>query len=100
TWEVDGAYFGVPLQNYWGWWLTTFVTLTLFLLPFRGTGSRPDNPSLDRLAVIAYALTGIGEISGALVLGHGGPALAGFFAMSPWVILGWMATREQVTLQT
>ena len=19
TWEVDGAYFGVPLQNYWGW---------------------------------------------------------------------------------
>lgn len=94
-WEVGGAYFGVPLQNYWGWWLTTFVTLTLFLLPFRGAGSRPEvNPALDRLAVIAYALTGLGEISGALVLGQGGPALAGFFAMSPWVIMGWLAARE------
>ena len=31
-WEVEGAYFGIPLQNYWGWWLTVFVTFMLFLM--------------------------------------------------------------------
>ena len=31
VWEVEGAYFGIPLQNYWGWWLTIFVTFILFL---------------------------------------------------------------------
>lgn len=25
TWEDGGAYFGVPIQNFVGWWLTTFV---------------------------------------------------------------------------
>ncbi|NTW35817.1 MAG: carotenoid biosynthesis protein, partial [Syntrophobacteraceae bacterium] len=24
VWEADSAYFGIPLQNFWGWWLTTF----------------------------------------------------------------------------
>ena len=27
VWEVQGAYFGVPLQNFWGWWLITFTAL-------------------------------------------------------------------------
>ena len=30
VWDVPGAYFGIPLQNYWGWWLTIFVTFILF----------------------------------------------------------------------
>jgi len=25
----------------------------------------------------------------------GGAALAGFFAMSPWAVMGWMAAGEQ-----
>ena len=31
VWEQPGAYFGIPLQNYWGWWLTIFITFWLFL---------------------------------------------------------------------
>lgn len=31
VWEVDGAFFGVPLQNYWGWWLTIFLTFLIFI---------------------------------------------------------------------
>ena len=42
VWEVEGAYFGVPLQNYWGWWLTTFVTFLLFLVLGGATLSKPD----------------------------------------------------------
>ncbi len=41
-WVWDGLlstrpYFGVPLQNYWGWWLTTFVTFALFLVISRAS---------------------------------------------------------------
>ena len=90
VWEVEGAYFGVPLQNYWGWWLTTFVALTLFLwwgrlAPHRST--RQFN-NFNRLAVISYAITGLGNVIAALLIGLDGPALAGLFAIAPWVLLG------------
>lgn len=29
-WVIEGAYFGIPVQNFWGWWLTTFTTFLLF----------------------------------------------------------------------
>lgn len=29
-WAIEGAYFGIPVQNFWGWWLTTFTTFLLF----------------------------------------------------------------------
>jgi putative membrane protein len=94
VWEVDGPYFGVPLQNYWGWWLTTFVALFLFMILTRYTPDRR-SPSFDRLVLVSYALIGLTEIISALVLGLGGPALAGFFAMLPWVLWGWTAMRQQ-----
>jgi len=90
VWEVEGAYFGVPLQNYWGWWLTTFITLTVYLLLNRGTDSSPRSASFDQLALVSYMLIGLAEVSAALVLGLSGPAMAGFFAMFPWVLWGWM----------
>jgi uncharacterized membrane protein len=35
VWEVEGAFFGIPLPNYWGWWLIVFTTFALFLLSTR-----------------------------------------------------------------
>ena len=32
VWEQPGAYFGIPIHNFWGWWLTIFVTFTLFVI--------------------------------------------------------------------
>lgn len=32
TWEGGGAYFGVPIQNFVGWWLTTFVFFVIVTL--------------------------------------------------------------------
>ena len=101
VWEVEGDYFGVPLQNYWGWWLTTFVALALFVWlgridPARRPARQPN--SFDRLAVISYAITGLGNVIAALLMGLGGPALAGLFAVAPWVLLGlrsaWGEMRE------
>jgi putative membrane protein len=43
VWEAGGAYFGVPLQNFMGWMVTT---LTIYLL----VGPRP-LASLSRPAV-------------------------------------------------
>jgi uncharacterized membrane protein len=88
-WEVDGAYFGIPLQNFWGWWLTTFVTFLVFLLVTRYLAQPTENRN-DRLAVLSYATTGLGNTIGAFLVGLGGPALVGLFAMAPWAVMGWI----------
>jgi putative membrane protein len=88
VWEVEGAYFGIPLQNFWGWWVTTFVTFGLFTWLGNLAPSTETSPRFDRLAVTSYAVTGLGAIFVDLQTGLGGAALAGLFAMAPWVILG------------
>lgn len=100
VWEVDGAYFGVPLQNYWGWWLTTFATLLLFL--WLG-GIKPQAVDqrasiFDRLALVSYAVTGLSAVLADLIWGLKGPALVGLFAMGPWLIIGWMITKDRGTI--
>jgi len=91
VWDQPGAYFGVPLQNYWGWWLTIFVTFVLFLFlgnPKAGEGVQ-GNERFARLAVISYAITGLSSVLVDFQSGLGGPALVGLFAMLPLVWLAW-----------
>jgi uncharacterized membrane protein len=96
VWEIEGAYFGIPLQNYWGWWLTTFSVFLVYWLVTRQNGE-PAKVRDDRLAIVSYAITGL---SGFLVCldpdatGLGGAALAGFFAMFPWAVMGWIRAGE------
>ena len=94
TWEVDGVYFGIPLQNFWGWWLTTFVTFLIFLV-FTRSLPQPSDGRNDRLAVLSYATTGLGNTVGAFLTGLAGPALVGFFAMAPWVVIGWIRSSSE-----
>lgn len=89
VWEVQGAYFGVPLQNYWGWWLTVFTTFVLYLLVIRNRPSVKE-AGFDRLAIAAFMITGYGNVISALTVNLAGPALAGFFALTPWVLLTWL----------
>ena len=91
VWDQPGAYFDVPLQNYCGWWLTIFVAFLLFLLlgKIQPGEALPWEGSFTRLAVISYAVTGLSSILVDLQSGLGGPALAGLFAMLPWVVLAW-----------
>jgi len=89
VWEVQGAYFGVPLQNFWGWWLTTFVVFLLFLR-IGGARSLPSRIRLDPLALLLYLLTAAGDVVAAFLAGLDGVALAGLFATLPWWWAGWV----------
>jgi uncharacterized membrane protein len=95
-WEKPGAYFGIPLQNYWGWWLTIFVAFLLFLWLGRLTPEKlaTSDRRFERQAVILYAITGLSTIIVCLQIGLGGPALVGVFAMLPWVVVGWRFQKE------
>jgi uncharacterized membrane protein len=89
VWDVNGAYHGIPLQNFWGWWLTVFTTYALYML-ISGKGFRGSRGSSDRLAAASYLITTLGMVLGSLLAGAGELALIGFFSMSPWVIAGFL----------
>ena len=89
VWESDGAYFGIPIQNYLGWWVTSFTILAIYGLLRQRWSERGPHPDIhfDRQAIGCYAITGFGSVLGALLAGLNGAALAGFFAMLPWVLV-------------
>jgi uncharacterized membrane protein len=68
VWEKGGAYFGVPLRNYAGWLLTTFLVYCGAGLIWRGTESRRNGSRVAArrvtagfaaLPVVVYAVHGI-----------------------------------------
>jgi len=101
VWEAEGMYFGIPLQNYWGWWLTTFTVFVVFLFlrprvldaykPAAGAGNRL--AGYDALAVICYAVTGLSNAVGATLMGLTGPALVGLALMGAGVA-AWLLRRK------
>jgi len=93
VWEVQGAYFGVPLQNFWGWWLTTFIALLIYQAAAKPIKSQARSIP-DRWAVWSYLVTGTSTVIVDLLVGLGGPALAGIFSISPWLWLGFMNTNH------
>jgi uncharacterized membrane protein len=98
VWEQKGAYFGIPLQNFWGWWVTIFVTFWLFATI---TGLNPKNlfagQPFSRLAILSYAITGLSSLLTDFIFGLDGPALVGIFAMLPWVVLGWSISHVDIS---
>lgn len=95
VWESPGQYFGIPLQNYAGWWLTTFIAVMLYLwlAQREANSSQSTAKSFDRLAVYSYAIMGTSHFIGAYQIDLGGPALAGFLAMLPWIVLTLIQQR-------
>jgi len=92
VWEVEGAYFGIPLQNYLGWWLTALTILMLLTLLGRVTpqdAAGRESNNFNRLAIVSYAILAISTILLAFTNDLAGPALVGLFAMTPWMLVGW-----------
>ena len=92
-WDKGGAYFGIPLQNFWGWWLTVFTTFALYLWLFR-RGANPAEIGSDWQALVSYLVTGLSIIIISMLSGTGGLALIGFFAMLPWVIVAALKPKS------
>ncbi|MBB5345308.1 carotenoid biosynthesis protein [Tunturibacter empetritectus] len=64
VWKDGGAYFGVPVSNYFGWYLTVYVVYQLFALYLRGTAEVQGELSRRywRMPVIVYGVCAIGNV--------------------------------------
>jgi len=89
VWDTNGVYFGIPLQNFSGWWLTIFTTFALYMWLF-GKAAKHTGTGFDRLALASYLVTGLGNVIASLLSGAGNLALIGFFAMLPWVVAAFL----------
>ena len=64
VWKNGGAYFGVPVSNYLGWYLTVFVTYQLFALYLRSRSRVISELTSEqgRLAILFYAACAGGNL--------------------------------------
>jgi len=93
VWLRPGAYFGIPFHNFVGWWGMTFVTLWLFETVWKPPAPKETPAAPLRWGVLLYALVGASNLGIALRLGLVGPAVAGLWAMLPWMVVGWLSAR-------
>jgi uncharacterized membrane protein len=115
VWRQGGAYFGVPVSNFVGWYLTVYVIFQLFALHLRDRAINPDPlPSgYWRLAIILYAISAAGNVL--LVIPRPGPsvvvdpagtqwrvsditgacALVSIFTMGAFALLAWIRLADQ-----
>jgi putative membrane protein len=117
-WTRGGPYFGVPLSNFFGWYLTNYTIYQLFALHLRRRFFVPRRQSAGfwRLPVVMYAIAAAGAIvravpaSQAFVFDATGRqwrfseinqtcALASVFTMGAFVLLAFarLARRSAVT---
>jgi uncharacterized membrane protein len=112
VWLGGGPYFGAPLTNFFGWYLTVYIFYQLFALYLWRLPARPASPPLPywRMAVLYYALCGIGNMLVAIsppativtdpagVQWHVSAitracALASLVAMGPFALVAWRKLR-------
>ena len=66
VWRDGGPWFGVPLSNYLGWYLTVFTIYILFALFQRLNVAfdSPPNPVRDHAAILFYVLCALEHVAG------------------------------------
>jgi putative membrane protein len=116
-WHHGGAYFGVPVSNFLGWYLTVYLFYQLFALYLRRRSIPLNAPPSTywHLAVLFYALCAAGNLL--LLLGTppggravvsdpagatwrvrdilGASALVSIFTMGAFAVLAWVRLAEQ-----
>jgi uncharacterized membrane protein len=113
VWKQGGSYFGVPISNFLGWSLTTYVFYQSFALYLRRRTTQPLPSELWRLPVLFYAASAIGNIL--LIAQPGTPAaitdpsgrqwltsdilradvLVSVFVMGGIALIAWLRLRNQ-----
>jgi uncharacterized membrane protein len=89
VWLQPGLYFGIPLHNFAGWWLTAFCFYLAWLaLPAGGKAGAENKAEAGHplLAPTAYAITCISMTIANVDMGHMGPAIIGFVAMGTFAL--------------
>ena len=61
-WRDGGPYYGVPVSNFLGWYLTAYIFYQLFALYLRNRVPNPSRTSHWRLAILFYAASAIGNL--------------------------------------
>jgi len=62
VWLDGGSYYGVPISNFLGWFLTAYVFYQLFALYIRNRETIPSRTSHWSLAILFYALCALGNL--------------------------------------
>jgi uncharacterized membrane protein len=62
VWRNGGSYYGVPISNFFGWFLTVYTFYQLFALYLRNRVSIPSEASHGRLAILFYAASAAGNL--------------------------------------
>ena len=96
VWESEGQYFGVPLQNFAGWMLTTFTIYFLYLLFARRMVSHSSpTKRIMVMPVLAYVIMMISNVvpGEPVALRFIGPVVMGIpFGIALWRLL----TRDKI----
>ena len=89
-WHQSGAYFGIPLTNYLGWLVVSFL-ISLVASAFFHPASLPVSPLL-----VVYILIWLLQfISLFFFWGLPGPALVGYLCMGTLLALAWLRNRKK-----
>ena len=100
VWHVDGAFFGIPVQNFVGWLATTLTVYVAYRAlearwPPRSWG--PASPAFERLPLVIYALLASGYTVGYVLLGRPALALIALFGMGTPCLAALLRDTEKVT---
>jgi uncharacterized membrane protein len=112
-WRDGGSYYGVPISNFFGWILTTYVFYQLFALYVRNRVSIPSPTSHWRLAILFYAASAAGNLLVAAPASLGGvfvdsagkrwmiadilgaSRLVSIFIMMPLALIAWVKAARR-----
>lgn len=99
-WLQGGAFFGVPVSNFLGWYLTVYVIYQLFALYLRNRPTNPDPlPSAYwTQAVVFYGVSAAGNIL--LAFAKAGNAVVSDPAGVQWKVSAITGTCAMVTIFT
>lgn len=93
-WHDGGAYFGVPVSNFAGWYLTVYLIYQVFALAVRvkpATG----NTGLWQTAILFYGVSALGNL---LVPGSPGVVTVTDAAGTVWPVNGILGTAALVSV--
>jgi uncharacterized membrane protein len=85
-WKQGGTYFGVPVSNFVGWYLTVYVIFQIFALHLRRRTIHPRQlPSgYWHLAIVFYAVSAAGNLI--LAIPHNAPTIVSDAAGVQWKV--------------